>query len=376
MHSPLFETYDLGPLALPNRVVMAPMTRARTTQPGDVPNKLMARYYSQRATAGLIVTEATRISPQGKGYSLTPGIHNDAQIRGWRQVTDAVHEAGGRIICQLWHVGRMSHSRFHPDGRPVAPSAINPQASVWVVDPDSGEGGPVACPTPRALESDEIRGIVDDFRAAAARAMEAGFDGVELHGANGYLIDQFLRTTSNARADRYGGSRENRMRFLLEVSEAVATEVGASRTGIRLSPFITERGMNDPTAPDTVLLAAKALDRMGMSYIHLVEADWGDEPSVPPCFRMALRRVFGGSIIVAGRFDRARGNGIVEFGLADLVAFGRSFIANPDLPERLRQDLPLAAYDPDTLNGGGAAGYVDYPALAQDHETQAEGAKT
>ena len=363
MRNELFEPYSLGTLAMPNRIVMAPMTRARTSQPGDLPNDLMAHYYAQRAGAGLIISEATRISSQGKGYSLTPGIHTEDQIKGWQRVTDAVHAAGGRIFAQLWHVGRMSHARFHDDGQPVAPSAISPKASVWVTDPNTGKGGLAECPTPRALDTEEIPGIVADFELAAAHAMAAGFDGVEVHGANGYLIDQFLRMSSNARTDRYGGSQENRIRFLLEVVEAVARKVGADRIGIRLSPFITERGMNDPTAPDTVLLAAEALDRIGVAYIHLVEADWDDEPSIPGTFRLALRRAFSGTVIVAGRFGRARGHSILEFGLADLVAFGRPYIGNPDLPVRLEKGLPLAEYDASTLYGGGAEGYTDYSTL-------------
>jgi len=361
MQNELFQPYRLGHRDLPNRIVMAPMTRCRTTQPGDIPNQLMAQYYAQRASAGLIISEATQISPQGKGYSFTPGIHTEEQINGWRKVTDAVHEAGGRMFLQLWHVGRMSHPSFHENGQPVAPSAIAPDASVWVADPDTCEGSMVKCPTPRALETNEIRQIVEDFRQAAANAIAAGFDGVELHGANGYLIDQFLRVTSNTRTDDYGGSPENRLRFLIEVIEAVAKEVGPHRTGIRLAPFITERGMNDESAVDAILKAAAKLDRLNIAYVHLVEADWDDQPNVPGDFRTALRRAFSGSIIVAGRFDRARGNAIIEFGLADLVAFGRPFVANPDLPARLEYDLPMADYDGSRLYGGGPAGYIDYP---------------
>ncbi|MEO1091159.1 MAG: alkene reductase [Pseudomonadota bacterium] len=360
MQNELFQSHQLGDLHLPIRIVMAPMTRCRTTQPGDVPNKLMAEYYAQRASAGLIISEATQISPQGKGYSFTPGIHSDVQIAGWRIVTNAVHEAGGRMFLQLWHVGRMSHASFHGGERPVAPSAIAPKASVWIADTETGAGGMVACPTPRALELAEIADIIDDYRRAAASAMSAGFDGVEIHGANGYLIDQFLRGTSNARTDKYGGDPENRIRFLQEVAQAVAAEVGAERTGIRLAPFITERGMDDDMAVDTILMAAAELDRLGIAYIHVVEADWDDEPSVPGEFRIALRQTYSGTIIVAGRFDRARGDAIIEFGLADLVAFGRPFVANPDLPARLALGLPLVDYDASKLYGGGPTGYVDY----------------
>ncbi|WP_412103505.1 alkene reductase [Stappia stellulata] len=364
MMTTLFSALDMQGLVLPNRIVMAPMTRARTDQPGNVPNAMMADYYAQRASAGLIVSEATQISPQGQGYSFTPGIHSRAQIAGWRGVTDAVHAAGGRMFLQLWHVGRMSHESFHPDGRPVAPSALSPDASVWVADPETGAGRMVPSPLPRALETDEIPAIVDQFRQAAANAADAGFDGVEIHGANGYLIDQFLRRSSNIRTDRYGGPQENRIRFLVEVAEAVAGEIGAGRTGIRLSPYITQRNMEDAEIIPTILRAAREIERIGLAYIHLSEADWEDAPVIPERFRNDLRAAYSGTLIVAGKYDKPRAERILAEGLADLVAFGRPFIANPDLPERLRTDSPLAAFDPATLFGGGAQGYSDYPAVS------------
>ncbi|WP_029059619.1 alkene reductase [Stappia stellulata] len=360
----IFNALTLGALALPNRIVMAPMTRARTDQPGNVPNAMMAEYYSQRASAGLIVSEATQVSPQGQGYSFTPGIHSRAQIAGWRKVTDAVHAAGGRMFLQLWHVGRMSHESFHADGLPVAPSALSPDASVWVADPETGEGKMLPSPLPRALETDEIPGIVDQFRQAAANAAEAGFDGVEIHGANGYLVDQFLRRSSNLRTDRYGGPQENRIRFLVEVAEAVAGEIGAGRTGIRLSPYITQRNMEDAEIIPTILRAAREIERIGLAYIHLSEADWDDAPVIPERFREDLRATYSGTLIVAGKYDKARAERILAEGLADLVAFGRPFVANPDLPDRLRRHAPLAAFDPATLFGGGTRGYSDYPALS------------
>lgn len=363
--SRLASPFTLGALSLPNRIVMAPMTRCRTTQPGNVPNALMATYYAQRAGAGLIVTEATQISPQGQGYSFTPGIHAPEQIAGWRRVTHAVHAAGGRIFLQLWHVGRMSHPSFHPDGRPVAPSAIAPQAQVWVAGPD-GVGGMVDCPVPRALETAEIAGIVDDYRRAAANAIAAGFDGVEIHSANGYLIDQFLRTTSNHRTDRYGGSLANRVRFLQEVAEAVAGEIGGARTGVRLAPYITARGMDCPEIIPAILEAARTLDALGLAYLHLSEADWDDARQVPDDFRRALRDRWRGAVIVAGRYTRARAEAALAAGFADLVAFGRPFIANPDLPARLVHDRPLADFDPATLFGGDATGYTTYPAEAAE----------
>ncbi len=356
----LFSYVSLGALRLPNRMVMAPMTRSKTTQPGDVPNSLMATYYAQRATAGMIVTEATQISPQGKGYSFTPGIYSEEQVEGWRGVVDAVHAKGGRIFLQLWHVGRMSHPSFHAGGAPVAPSAVLPEAKVWVADAN-GIGHLLDCPTPRALDVAEIAAIVEDFRKAAANAMRAGFDGVEIHGANGYLIDQFLRTTSNLREDEYGGSRVNRIRFLLEVTQAVVAEIGSDKTGVRLAPFITARNMSCPDIIPTIAQAARDLSPMGLAYIHLAEADWEDAPQVPESFRKELRSIFTGPIIVAGGYGSERAQAMLETGWVDLVAFGRPFIANPDLPDRYQRNLPLASFDATNLFGGSASGYTDYP---------------
>jgi N-ethylmaleimide reductase len=338
------------------------MTRCRTTQPGDVPNALMAEYYAQRASAGLIISEATQISPQGQGYSFTPGIHSAAQIAGWRLVTNAVHAAGGRIFLQLWHVGRMSHAVFHDGQPPVAPSALTPDAQVWIVG-DDGIGRMVDCPTPQALETREIAAIVDDFRHGAANAMAAGFDGVEIHGANGYLIDQFLRSTSNHRDDAYGGTIGNRVRLLHEVARAVADQIGADRVGVRLSPYITARNMACPEIIPAILQAAGCLDALGIAYIHLSEADWDDAPQIPEEFRHELGRVFGGALIVAGRYDQASAEKIIDRGLAELVAFGRPFIANPDLPARLGNGWPLADFDGGSLFGGDKRGYTSYPAF-------------
>lgn len=360
MKSFLFANHDLRGIDVPNRIVMAPMTRCRTDQPGDIPNDLMATYYAQRATAGLIISEATQISKQGQGYSFTPGIYSDDQVAGWRKVTDAVHKAGGRIFLQLWHVGRMSHESFHADGKPVAPSALSPDAQVWVADPVTGVGGMVDCPVPRALTLEDIAGVIEDFRKGAANAIAAGFDGVELHGANGYLIDQFLRTTSNQRDDIYGGSQENRIRFLKDVCKAVADEIGADRVGIRLSPFITQRNMNDPEIIDTMLKASEEIERIGLAYIHLSEADWDDAPQIPEQFRKDLRNVYSGTIIVAGKYTKSRGEAILKAGYADLVAYGRPFVANPDLVARYRNDLPLDELDGATLFGGDGKGYTDY----------------
>jgi N-ethylmaleimide reductase len=363
---PLFTAATLAGRDVAHRVVMAPMTRARSTQPGDVPNAMNARYYAQRASAALIVTEASQITPQGKGYSFTPGIHSEAQIAGWRLVTDAVHAEGGRIFLQLWHVGRMSHPDFHHGERPVAPSAVPFDGQIWKVDAATGVGAMVDCPTPRALTNAEVKQIVRDFAQAARNAIAAGFDGVEIHGANGYLVDQFLRTTSNQRTDEYGGSRENRLRFLKEVVDAVAGEIGAARTAIRLAPFLTARGMACPDILPTMLDAAAWLQARGIAYLHLVEADWDDAPQFTETFRREIRERFTGPIIVAGKYDVARANWVLSNGYADFVAFGRPFVANPDLPYRLAHDLPLADFDGSTLFGGDERGYSDYPALEHD----------
>lgn len=362
----LFEPWQLNDIHLKNRIVMAPMTRARTLQPGNIPTALMANYYQQRASAGLIITEATQISPQGQGYSWTPGMHTAEQIAGWRLTTDAVHQSGGVIFSQLWHVGRMSHARFHADGKPVAPSALAPDAQVWVVN-DKGEGEMVDCPEPRAMTQADIQQVIADYRQAALNAIAAGFDGVEVHGANGYLIDQFLRRTSNTRTDNYGGSLENRTRFAREVLEAISSAIGSARTGIRLSPFITQRGMNDPQVIDAILALARWCDKKGIAYIHLSEADWDDAPQIPTAFRHSLRETFHGAIIVAGNYTREKAAALLNEGLADLVAFGRPFIANPDFPYRLENNLPLEKIsNPATLFGGGSVGYTDYPPFASD----------
>ncbi|ORU94454.1 MAG: alkene reductase [Cycloclasticus sp. symbiont of Bathymodiolus heckerae] len=357
----LFSNKKIANLEAPNCIVMAPMTRSRALQPGDIPTELMAIYYAQRASAGLIITEATQISPQGKGYSFTPGIYSEEQVNGWRKVTNAVHAAGGRIFSQLWHVGRMSHESLHDDGKPVAPSALAPDAQVWIVN-DDGVGNMVDCPVPRELSHDEIKNIIEDYRYAASNAIKAGFDGIEIHAGNGYLIDQFLRRSANKRADEYGGSIENRIRFAIEIVEAVSDEIGNERVGIRLAPFITQRGMEDSEAIDAILLAAKSFNEMGIAYIHLSEADWDDAPVVSENFRHNLRATFSGAIIVAGNYTAESGEEIIASGLVDFVAYGRKFLANPDLPHRFANNLPLNEIsDSTTLFGGNEVGYTDFP---------------
>ncbi len=340
---------------------MAPMTRARSSQPGNVPNDMMATYYQQRASAGLIITEATQISDDSQGYSFTPGIYTDAQIEGWKSVTTAAKAQGAAIFCQLWHVGRVSHPIFQKGELPIAPSALAPtETQVWIAD-ENGNGNMVDCIQPREMTQADIDRVVQDFANSAKKAIEAGFDGVEIHGANGYLIDEFLRRSSNHRTDQYGGSQENRIRFLVEVAEAVAGEIGADRTGIRMSPYITQRNMADEEMIEVMLKAAKELDRIGLVYIHLSEADWNDAPQVPEQFRRDLRAAYSGKIIVAGKYTRDRATSILKSGLADIVAFGRPFIANPDLPRRLAEGLPLAEFDGSLLFGGTRQGYSSYP---------------
>jgi N-ethylmaleimide reductase len=354
----LFSPFRLGPLTLPNRIVMAPMTRNRAG-PGNVPGALAATYYAQRASAGLIVSEATQVSPQGVGYPGTPGIHSAEQVAGWTRVTDAVHGAGGRIFLQLWHVGRISHPSLQPGGGlPVAPSAIAPAGQAMTRE------GLKPFVTPRALETAEIPGIVEDYRLGARHAREAGFDGVELHGANGYLVDQFLRDRTNHRTDRYGGSAQNRARFLIEVTEALVGEWGAERVGVRLSttaPF-NDMGDSDPAA--TFTAAVGELNRFGLAYLHVVEPVAGDP--VPagemPDIRF-FRKLWRGTLMGNKGYDLARAQAVLHDGAVDLVSFAALFLANPDLPERLRRGGPFNPPDRKTFYGGDAGGYTDYPAL-------------
>jgi len=354
----LFEPYALGSLMLSNRIVMAPLTRNRAGA-GFVPGDLVAEYYAQRATAGLLISEATQVSQQGQGYQDTPGIYTEAQIAGWRKVTNAVHVRGGRIFLQLWHVGRVSHIALQRNGeRPVAPSAIRAATKTFV------NNAFVEVSEPRALELDEIPGIVDAFRRGAANAIAAGFDGVEIHGANGYLLDQFAKDGANLRTDTYGGSIENRARLMLEVTAAVVDAIGASRTGIRISPVSPANGVSssDPQAQfDYIVDHLSALD---IAYIHVVEGATGGPRDVSPFDFDSLRRRFKNTYIANNGYDLELARSRLAAGKADLFAFGRPFIANPDLVERLKTRAPLAALDRATLYGGGAAGYTDYPAIS------------
>ncbi len=363
MNPTLFTPLRVGDLDCPNRIVMAPLTRSRAGQPGDVPQAMNARYYVQRADAGLIVSEASPISRQGTGYAFTPGIYTDAQQAGWRGVTDAVHAAGGRMALQLWHVGRISHHLLQDGGQPpVAPSALRSETGEsFVVLPD----GPrrVPCDAPRALESDEIPRIVDDYAAAARRGLHAGFDMLELHAANGYLLQQFLSTNSNLRTDAYGGSLERRARIVLDVLDALVDVAGASRVGVRVSPHFHRHDIADAQTEAVHLYLAEQFQRRGIAYMHIAESVWSGGPALGDDFRRGLRQAYRGCIIVCGGYDAASGAARIEQGLADAVAFGRSFIANPDLVTRIRAGTELNKPDPATFYGGGEAGYLDYPTL-------------
>jgi 2,4-dienoyl-CoA reductase-like NADH-dependent reductase (Old Yellow Enzyme family) len=346
----IFDPITLGDLQLPNRVIMAPLTRCRADE-GRVPNALMAEYYVQRASAGLILTEATSVTPIGVGYPDTPGIWSDAQVRGWTNITKAVHAAGGRIVLQLWHVGRVSHTSYLNGEAPVAPSAIAAKGHVSLVRPLADY------PTPRALELAEIADVVDAYRQGAENAKAAGFDGVEVHGANGYLLDQFLQTSTNQRTDAYGGSLENRARLMLEVTDAVTEVWGAGRVGVHLSPRADAHDMGDENLSETFTYVAKELGKRGIAFICSREHEASD--SLGP----QLKKAFGGPYIVNESFSKGSANQWLADGKADAVAFGVPYIANPDLFERLQQDAPLNTPVPETFYTQGPVGYIDYPRL-------------
>lgn len=355
----LFDATRLGELELPNRVVMAPLTRNRADNATDEVGELHVEYYRQRATAGLIVTEATQISPEGKGYYATPGIYTEGQVKAWRKVTDAVHEAGGRIVVQLWHVGRISHTSLQPEGAaPVAPSAIEAGVKTFT------ENGFEDTSAPRALGTEEMSRVVEDYVHAARCAKEAGFDGVEVHGANGYLLEQFLKDGSNERDDAYGGAPENRARLLFEVLDGVTEVWGGGRTGLRLSPFTPANGASESDPMATYGKIIPELNRYGLAYLHMIEGATGGSRELEPGESVtALRALFEGAYMANNGYDKALADDAVSCGLADVVAFGRPYIANPDLVERLRRDAPLNEGDRETYYGGGAEGFVDYPTL-------------
>ncbi len=357
----LFEWVDVGLFQLANRIVMAPLTRSRAG-PGLVPSPFAAEYYSQRASAGLIIAEATQISAQAQGYSGTPGCYTDEQVAGWRKVTDAVHAAGGIIFVQLWHTGRVSHTSFQKNGQaPVGPSAIRANTKTFI----AGQGF-VDCSTPRALELDEIPGIIADFRHATMRALDAGFDGVELHGAHGYLLDAFLRNGTNHRTDAYGGSIENRARLLLEVTEACTKAIGADRIGVRISPVSTAGDSHDSDPQPLFDHVVDRLSPLGLAYMHVVEGETGGAKDSLPFDYAALRDRFQGVWMANNGYDREMAINAVASGRIDLISFGRLFMGNPDLVWRLEENTALnPLMDPSTFYGGGAHGYTDYLTLNQ-----------
>jgi N-ethylmaleimide reductase len=358
MTSTLLSPIDMGPLTLPNRIVMAPMTRCRVGRNG-VPGEINATYYAQRASAGLIVSEACAVSPQAIGYINTPGIYNEEQENGWRKVTDAVHAKGGRIFLQLWHVGRISHPSLQPDGGlPVAPSAVKPEGKAFTYE------GMIPFVTPRALSIEEISGIVEEFRAAATRALRSGFDGIEIHAANGYLIDQFLRDKTNRRDDAYGGPVENRLRFLMEVIDAVTGVWGPQRVGVRISPT---NDYNDIADSDPESLFTALVDRLtplGLAYLHVLEGGIQGMASPVSLDYDKLSEHYQGLYMANNGYDETKAESTLTKGAADLISFGIPFIANPDLPERFAGGFPLSDPDPDTFYMGKENGYIDYPALA------------
>ncbi|MGC1552701.1 MAG: alkene reductase [Bradyrhizobium sp.] len=355
--SKLLEPFKLGSITLSNRLVMAPLTRNRALE-GLVPNPLAVEYYGQRASAGLLISEATQVSQQGQGYQDTPGIYSKEQIAGWRKVTDRVHAQGGRIFLQLWHVGRISHVSLQPKGgAPVAPSAIRAKTKTFV----NGTFADVS--EPRVLELSEIPGIIDSFRQGAANAIAAGFDGVEVHGANGYLLDQFAKDGTNKRTDAYGGGIENRAKLMLEVTKAVAAAVGSERTGIRISPVTPANDVSDSNPQPLFDYIVDHLNALKLVYIHVIEGATGGPRDIAPFDYHSLRNRFKGAYIANNGYDLALASKVLSANEADLIAFGKLFIANPDLVERFKRGTPLNTPDKATFYGGGAKGYTDYPVL-------------
>ncbi len=361
MKDPLFQPIQLGKLSLKNRIVMPPMTRSRSTQPGNVANDIMAKYYAQRASAGLIVSEGTQISAMGQGYAWTPGIYSPEQIAGWQKVTKAVHAKGGVMFAQLWHVGRVSHPDNINGEQPISSCALKAKNVKVFVDNGTDAPGFVDVVVPREMTKADINLVIGEYRQAALNAIEAGFDGIELHAANGYLINQFIDSEANTRTDEYGGSIENRLRFLGEVVAAMTDAIGADRVGVRLAPFTSLNGTVDATPIETYTAAAVLLNSLNVVYIHFAEVDWDDAPETPAEFKDSVRAAYKGVLIYAGRYNGEKGAQAINDGLADMIGFGRPFVSNPDLPNRIKHGYPLAPHNPETLFGGGEKGLTDYP---------------
>ncbi|GIU41493.1 alkene reductase [Shewanella sairae] len=360
MKNALFQPVQLGRHTLNNRIVMPPMTRSRATQPGNEANDMMATYYAQRASAGLIVAEGTQISPMGQGYAWTPGIYSPSQIAGWKKTTDAVHEKGGVIFAQLWHVGRVTHPDNIGGEQPISSSALKAEGVKVFIDNGSDEPGFVEVVEPREMTKADIEMVIAQYRQAALNAVEAGFDGIELHAANGYLVNQFIDSEANNRTDEYGGSIENRLRFLDEVVATMVDAIGSDKVGVRLAPFTSLNGTVDATPEETYTAAAALLNKHNIVYLHLAEVDWDDAPETPATFKRAVRDAFDGVLIYAGKYDADKAAQTVADGLADMIGFGRPFVANPDLPNRIKHGFELATHDPATLFGGAEKGLTDY----------------
>ena len=371
--SSLFSTTELGAYTLKNRIALPPLTRSRSTQPGNVPNALMANYYAQRTGAGFMVTEGTQIEPRGQGYAWTPGIHSEEQVQGWKKVTEAVHSIGNIIFCQLWHVGRVSHTSLQPNqAAPIAPSAIKAEAVKVFIETAPSEGALADPSDPRALSTIEVEALVQMYKQAAINAKEAGFDGVELHCANGYLVNQFISEHTNKRTDKYGGNLENRLRFLKEITQAVAEVVGADKVGVRFAPLFVstdeERvylGLVESDPHATYIQAIKTVNDIGIAYLSLAEADWDNAPDLPETFYKAVRETFNGVVMYAGKYTPEKAVKMLDNGYGDLFGFGRPFIANPDLPARIKNEWALNTVDPITMYGGTDKGYTDYPQYAK-----------
>jgi N-ethylmaleimide reductase len=366
----LFSEVKLGNFTLKNRIVLPPLTRCRSSQPGNIPNALMAEYYSQRTGAGFMVTEGTQIEPRGQGYAWTPGIHSQEQIDGWKNVTKAVHDKGGVIFAQLWHVGRVSHNSLQPNNeQPIAPSAVRADAVKVFIETGPNEGELADPSIPRALTTQEVKELVKLYKQAAMNAKEAGFDGVELHCANGYLVNQFISEHSNFRDDQYGGNLENRLRFLKEITTTVADVFGTDHVGVRFAPLFESTdevrvylGLVESDPHTTYIEAIKLLNDIGIAYLSLAEADWNNAPDLPEAFYQAVRETFSGTIMYAGKYTADKAKMVLENGYGDIFGFGKPFIANPDLPSRIKNNLQLNPIDPTTMYGGTDKGYTDYPA--------------